>query len=148
MNAGRLTSIGAALAALAVAMLPLAGGRAAAAEAVFSGTVTCSFNPGTEFSSAVTATVAGGKITLAAADPLWTMGSEKDFGRRDVDSSVAFEQSPRFGRPDFYFAGAIAHIRVTADADTLITIRPAGGITVCRGALPLVEGSLTQGLAR
>jgi hypothetical protein len=140
---------------LAVAFLALAtvapwapSGRAAAAEAVFRGTMTCSFNPGAEFSSAVTATVAGGRIKLVAADPLWTMGSERDFARRDVDSSVAFEQSPRFGRPDFYFAGAIAHIRVTADADTLLTVAPAGGITVCRGALPLVSGSLAQGLVR
>lgn len=138
----------AALIALALAAPPLTAGRAQGAEAVFRGAVTCSYNPGTDFSSIVTATVAGGRIRLAAADPLWSMGSDKDFARREVDGFVAFEQSPRFGRPDFYFAGAIAHIRVLADADTLLTIKPAGGITVCRGALPLVSGTLAQGLTR
>jgi len=148
LSARRPALVGAALAALTVFAAPAPSGGAAAAEAVFSGTVTCSFNPGTDFSSTVTATVAGGRIKLAAADPLWSMGSDKDFSRREVDGFVAFEQSPRFGRPDFYFAGAVAHIRVLADADTLLSIKPAGGITVCRGALPLVSGALAQGLAR
>lgn len=132
-------------AALLTAALP-----ANAAEAVFQGIVTCRYTTSvTEFSSVVIARVSGGRLDFQAADPLWSMGSGKDFSRRDVASHVVFErQSPRFGRADFVFAGATSHIRVLAQSDTMLTIKPDGGVTICGGVLPLVGGNLAEALAR
>ena len=118
-----------------------------AADAVFQGIVTCRITTAAnEFSSTVTATVGGGMLKLEAADRKWSMGSGKDFSRRAAHSYVVFEQSSRFGLVDFFFAGATSHIRVIASSDALLTIKPDGGVTICSGALPLVNGDLNQAL--
>lgn len=129
-------------AALAGLVLP-----ANAADAVFQGIVTCRISSAaSDFNSPVTATVSGGMLKLDAADRKWTMGSGKDFSRRAADSHVSFEQSSRFGSIDFYYAGAISHIRVAAVSDVLLTVKPDGGVTICGGALPLTSGDLNQAL--
>lgn len=136
--------------AVAAAAFLCAVAPAHAAEAMFQGVVTCRMgSSAADFSSVVTARVSGGMIDLQAADPNWSMGSGKDFSRRDANSHVVFEHRPVYGRIGFYFAGGTSHIRVQADAaGAALTIKPDGGVTICGGALPLVSGSLAGALAR
>ncbi|MGQ0677373.1 MAG: hypothetical protein ACT4N4_14990 [Rhodospirillales bacterium] len=136
-------------AGLALAAALATSGPARAAVAVFQGEVACRVgSSANELVSPVTATVKGGVLDLKAADPIWSMGSGKDFTRREALSHVVFEWSPRLGLIDFIFAGATAHIRVAAASDALLIVKPEGGVTICRGALVLVGGSLSEGLVR
>lgn len=135
---------------LAAAAFLCAAAPAHAAEAIFQGIVTCRMgSSAADFSSVVTARVSGGMLDFQAADPNWSMGSGKDFSRRDANSHVVFEHKPVYGRIGFYFAGGTSHIRVQADAaGAALTIKRDGGVTICGGALPLAAGNLADALVR